>query len=136
MPKNYHKVESSFQVYFFVCVSLMCLINFGLGLLRTLIRISLSLSLWYFQPQICFVMLSSPGIYCPHIFFFLIFFLHRFFLSILWSTCASFMFMFIICLGVFSILPCFLANSHLLALPLLPPSCCCRVQRARIPFKY
>lgn len=45
MPKNYHKVESSFQVYFFVCVSLMCLINFGLGLLRTLIRISVSVSL-------------------------------------------------------------------------------------------
>lgn len=84
--------------------------------------VSLSLSLSYFQPQICFVMLSSPGIYCPHIFFFFNFFFHLFFLSILWSTCASFMFMFIICLGVFFFLPCFLANSHLLALPLPPPA--------------
>lgn len=122
MPKNYHKVESSFQVYFFVCVSLMCLINFGLGLLRTLIRISVSVSLVFPTSNLlCYAKL--PRHLLPSYLLLLL----QFFLPSLFSLyfvvylCQFHVYVYHLP-GSFFFLPCFLANSHLLALPLPPPA--------------
>lgn len=97
----------------------LSLINFGNGLLRsTSIHISLS---WYSQPQICFVMLSSPGIYCPahllfsSIFLFFVVYLCQFHVYVYHPPGREF--------GT-----CYASSWQIHTF--------CRVQCARIPFKY